>query len=536
MARVKERDDEREDEDAGDAKIPVPLPLPQAIRRFAPAGADGRVAFSADGSVLMQSTYPGHSSAWHVESGELLLKAFGADVIGQMMSGQEPGEQDMGALLGGIMSGFDELLKGTGERMDSAMDSVGPKLTDEGKARLRGVRAPTGLHDVDVALKLVKASDGRGDEYSPDGRFWTRTGDEGRLSVVHAATGKRAAKLKDAQVEESAAKCFSPDAGLLAAEGPAGCVSVWETGNGRRLGHARAHRANLTAVAISPDNQYLATAGGDRVVLLWRLPELTPLRALTGWGQFGATVLQFTRGAGTTAGSTSGPLLLLCCDIDTGGLFEVPSLETVVRLGEAGPAQPSLGIGGAAVSPDGKILALSRGTGWVDLVRMDDLLANPSKVEPDQVKAGEPVLPTEADDAAAAEAAERMVRGYLDAVAATPVAKALASLGRVKLPSGARIGFEQGWWEGWALPVNWVALGRGDNELSDVELPELPDLEEIIPGDELNDPQYESAADPASAVANRVFRTWLAEQWAAHAPKGMRAVWMMHDGGEWEPL
>ena len=77
---------------------------------------------------------------------------------------------------------------------------------------------------------------------------------------------------------------FRPDgAAFLTACG--GEIYFWDATDRNSLGSAGAHRANVTAMAFSPDGSLLATAGADSGVRLWDPRSLAALGPpLSHWG------------------------------------------------------------------------------------------------------------------------------------------------------------------------------------------------------------------------------------------------------------
>lgn len=65
------------------------------------------------------------------------------------------------------------------------------------------------------------------------------------------------------------ALAFSPDDQILASAGDDGVVRLWDPQTGTPTASLEAHTDWVRALAFRPDGQILASAGGDRVVRLW---------------------------------------------------------------------------------------------------------------------------------------------------------------------------------------------------------------------------------------------------------------------------
>ncbi|MFF3437840.1 BTAD domain-containing putative transcriptional regulator [Streptosporangium sp. NPDC002721] len=129
-----------------------------------------------------------------------------------------------------------------------------------------------------ITYKGVGASTDLG--FDPHGRF-----------LVGAALGRFRWNLHDpgSSAEPfpgapyiASALAFSPRDPLLATAGPAGDVLVWDLVQDRQVRAVRTRQGSVLDVAYSPDGRLLATAGADRTVKLWDARTGRPHATLTG--------------------------------------------------------------------------------------------------------------------------------------------------------------------------------------------------------------------------------------------------------------
>lgn len=79
---------------------------------------------------------------------------------------------------------------------------------------------------------------------------------------------------------------------------------------------AFAHSQGALAVAFSPDGRTLASAGHDRAIRFWSVPDLKPLRALEGHEDWVGSIAYSPDGA--TLASTGGDKTVILWDLDSG--------------------------------------------------------------------------------------------------------------------------------------------------------------------------------------------------------------------------
>lgn len=141
---------------------------------------------------------------------------------------------------------------------------------------------------------------------------------------------------------------MSPDGKMLASDGGRD-VYLWSLPDGKRQDVLKGHRAQLKAVAFSPDGKFLASSDVDSTIKLWAMPGGTLQTTLTGHS---ACVFSI-------AFSPDGKLLASCSGDKTIRLWTLP--EGTLRATVTGGVD---GVVALAISPDGNLLA-SVG-GWND--------------------------------------------------------------------------------------------------------------------------------------------------------------------------
>ena len=104
--------------------------------------------------------------------------------------------------------------------------------------------------------------------FSPDGGLLAANGDDETVELWNPETGERLHTLTghSSWVHTVA---FSPDGRLLATGSDDKTVRLWDPRTGEQLRTLTGHQHSVVAVAFSPDGRLLATGGRDKTVLLW---------------------------------------------------------------------------------------------------------------------------------------------------------------------------------------------------------------------------------------------------------------------------
>jgi len=129
----------------------------------------------------------------------------------------------------------------------------------------------------------------RGAAFSPDGRVvltgggnFVRGGDDTSLRIWDVTTGKELRSMSGgAQVVWCVA--FSPDGRQAISSGMDGIIRLWDVSSGKELHQFKGHRvvshgpigdrADVRAILFTPDGTHAVSAGHDRTIRVWKLPN-----------------------------------------------------------------------------------------------------------------------------------------------------------------------------------------------------------------------------------------------------------------------
>ncbi len=114
-------------------------------------------------------------------------------------------------------------------------------------------------------------------DFSPDGSLLASAGDDGMVKIWDLVTGKTIHEIPVMKERMHHAKFF-PDGESLAVCGLNPEISIWSVKTGKRLATLTgAHTEGVESLAISPDGKWLASAGGDRLAVVWDVSTHKPL-------------------------------------------------------------------------------------------------------------------------------------------------------------------------------------------------------------------------------------------------------------------
>ncbi len=220
--------------------------------------------------------------------------------------------------------------------------------------------------------------------FSPCGRRFACSGRDQAIRIIDAAT-LESTMIPRTPAGPLAALAFSPDGAVLAVADDDGAVSLYDPARAARIGLLAGHRGRVTTLAFAPGGGTLASAAADRTIRLWRVADGALLRTLEGhedavgrlaWAPDGRSLLSGGADGLTLRWDTTSPdgsrvlggelapyegVLFLpgstrfvAWSADgSAGVWDAATAREVLRLGE-----PRGGLSAAAVSPDGRTVAL----------------------------------------------------------------------------------------------------------------------------------------------------------------------------------
>jgi WD40 repeat protein len=99
--------------------------------------------------------------------------------------------------------------------------------------------------------------------FSPDGRTLLTTGDEPRVGLWDARTGKPVLPTWPAHTDAVASLAFTPDGRSLVSGGNDGTARLWEVSGGRLVRELAGHGWGCRIVAVTPDGKTILSSGTD---------------------------------------------------------------------------------------------------------------------------------------------------------------------------------------------------------------------------------------------------------------------------------
>jgi WD40 repeat protein len=210
---------------------------------------------------------------------------------------------------------------------------------EDGMARLWDIRTGSPVGAPMQHAGAVKAA-----AFSPDGQTIATAGESHEVYLWEAGTSRRRSFVL---AQSARAVAFSPDGQSIVAGGRDRTARLWNARTGGRRDIACTHGDTVMCVAFSPDGRTFVTGSKDRTLRLWNTATGAALRIF----QHPAAVL-------TSAFSPDGELVLTGSEDGVTRFWHVLSGELLGQVANLSHAVP-----GAALSPDGRWLAVAVGDG-----------------------------------------------------------------------------------------------------------------------------------------------------------------------------
>jgi WD40 repeat protein len=226
----------------------------EELRRF-PGHTRGLigVAFSPDGRCIATASWDTTARIWDTATGNELLTLRGHTIKGVTSVAYSPDGEHIAS------AGLDRTVKlwdlSRAEENRRRRDAFGSGVGDMSQE----ARTLPGHYE---SKRLI-----RGIAFSPEGDL-ASAGQDGTVRLWNVATGKQLNVLPCHKADVSAV-CVSPDGSRLATASYDGTVKLWDAATGRDLHTFRGHTGQVRAVAFSPDGRRLASGGLDGTVKLW---------------------------------------------------------------------------------------------------------------------------------------------------------------------------------------------------------------------------------------------------------------------------
>jgi RNA polymerase sigma factor (sigma-70 family) len=227
-------------------------------------------------------------------------------------------------------------------------------LSPDGKTLASASKEEPHIRLWDIAAgkeKLHFAADDKGVEslaFSPDGKTLVSIGSQPSFAFFDANTGKKLRTVKDYSGGLSEIT-YTPDGKILLGIHTSGVVHALDAVNGKRLRKFDAPRRSMGGLTLSPDGKTAATvlrSGGPTTFDLWDVAGGKPLHSFAGH-RGGVSGLAF---------SADGARLFSSTQFDDSNRLLIWDATTGEPRGQLANI-PTIGWGGLALSPDGKLLA-----------------------------------------------------------------------------------------------------------------------------------------------------------------------------------
>ena len=320
------------------------------------------LAFDISKARMAAGSWDGRIRLWETDKWRMLqsLKSHDESVTGVLFDGQD--RLVSTGLDGRLQAMLPELPSlGASAVIDGRPDSVWVAIRSQDEKRLF-VGGREGRFELwhPETQSLISSQQGhpttRCAAYSPDGTSLVTGGDDGKIFVCDAVTGEKRRTLAGHPGAISALVFANHGAELVSVcDGKE--MKLWDFSTGAELKSWREHEHQIYCAAISPNDKWLITGGGDWTtgdpgeLIVWDLRKRTMKSRVEGH-KLAVWSIVFTPDGRLFASS------------DSTGAVKVWDIES---LTERRTLQHSTWVRPLAITPDGRTLAVGRGDGSIRL-------------------------------------------------------------------------------------------------------------------------------------------------------------------------
>jgi len=180
--------------------------------------------------------------------------------------------------------------------------------------------------------------------FSPDGHLLASGSADKTVVILAPTTGTRIETLVG-QSEAIEAVSFSPNGLTLVSASDDGTLRAWEVSTGKEVWNSLSKMGPMSSAALSQDGRWVASAGADTMIRVWDRNSGTQFKTLRGDKSWIDGLEIAPNGDYLVSSESDGTLQT----------WEIPSWKKKLEIAER------KGFGRVALSPNGNLLASSRG-------------------------------------------------------------------------------------------------------------------------------------------------------------------------------